>query len=135
MTQTNVRLIGALFASVLMLSACNTSDENGETQTDGAAAEMRMTDSTTDDAHSPDMNHALAMDAGAMSDSRTPEVDGALPAPTGELVIDRDLDYTLPEGVASNMAKMDIYRRDDGVIRPLMLFVHGGSWVAEIRRD
>ena len=41
----------------------------------------------------------------------------------------RDLSYTLPTGRDTTMAKLDLYRLDDDHPRPLVLLVHGGSWI------
>ncbi|MGC6419339.1 MAG: alpha/beta hydrolase [Bradymonadia bacterium] len=137
----NVDGLGLVFASMLALSACNSADDRNESQRDASVADMAVMDSSTADSTTPNSDGATAADAGGASDtgqredaavvadSGATEVDGAAPAPTGELVISRDVDYPPPEGVVSDMAKMDIYRRDDGVVRPLMFFVHGGSWV------
>lgn len=86
----------------------------------------------------PDQNVAPE-DATPMPDQMLVAPDGAVdatvgaddagPQPTGEFMVFRDVDYPPPEGVVSDLAKMDIYRRDDGITRPLMVFVHGGSWV------
>ena len=131
--------LGLVFASMLAFSACNSADERDEGQNDASVADMAVMDSSTADSATPNSDGATASDAGGasdigqredaglMADSGATEVDGA--APTGELMISRDVDYPPPEGVVSDMAKMDIYRRDDGVVRPLMLFVHAGSWV------
>ena len=135
----NVDGFGLVFASMLALSACNSADDRNESQRDASVADVAVMDSRTADSTAPNSDGATAADAGGasdtgeredaglMADSGATEVDGA--APTGELVISRDVDYPPPGGVVSDMAKMDIYRRDDGVVRPLMFFVHGGSWV------
>lgn len=44
-------------------------------------------------------------------------------------VVQRDLVYTPPAGVSGDLAKLDLHRRDDGVVRPVVVLVHGGSWV------
>ena len=137
----NVDGLGLVFASMLALSACNSADDRSESQRDASVADMAVMDSSTADSATPNSDGATAADAGGASDagqredaavvadSGATEVDGAAPGPTGELVISRDVDYPPPEGVVSDMAKMDIYRRDDGVVRPLMLFVHGLSLI------
>ena len=59
--------------------------------------------------------------------------DSALPtspdSPTGELVTLEDVAYTPPPGVDADAATLDITWLDDGQERPLVLLVHGGSWV------
>ena len=50
--------------------------------------------------------------------------------PSYELVAHRNLSYTLPQGVDSEFAKLDLFRMDDGETRPLVLMVHGGSWAS-----
>ena len=52
------------------------------------------------------------------------------PAPTGEVVAYRDLGYAPPPGVESDLATLDVFRVDDGQVRPLVLLVHGGSWAS-----
>ena len=52
------------------------------------------------------------------------------PAPTGEVLAFRDLEYTPPEGGDPEMSKLDLFRVDDDVVRPLVLLVHGGSWAS-----
>ena len=42
----------------------------------------------------------------------------------------KNLAYTPPPGVTSDLATLDLYRVDDGVERPLVLLVHGGSWIS-----
>jgi len=49
--------------------------------------------------------------------------------PSGELQILEDIAYSLPDGVDTDLATLDLYRIDDGTTRPLALLVHGGSWV------
>ncbi|MGB0592065.1 MAG: alpha/beta hydrolase fold domain-containing protein [Myxococcota bacterium] len=68
------------------------------------------------------------LDEQAMGDSASPEgqADVSATALTSAL---KGLRYTLPEGVNAEMATLDLYRRDDGLIRPLVVLVHGGSWV------
>lgn len=41
-----------------------------------------------------------------------------------------DLAYSPPDGVDDGLATLDLYRVDDGQQRPLVLLVHGGSWVS-----
>ena len=40
-----------------------------------------------------------------------------------------DLAYTLPAGVDTRLATIDLFRFDDDIARPLVVLVHGGSWV------
>ena len=42
----------------------------------------------------------------------------------------RDLEYTTPPNVESDLAQLDIFRSDDDEVRPLVLLVHGGSWAS-----
>ena len=42
----------------------------------------------------------------------------------------RNLEYTLPPNVESNLAQLDIFRSNDEEVRPLVLLVHGGSWAS-----
>ncbi len=51
-------------------------------------------------------------------------------APSGEVISHRDLTYTPPPGVTSDLARLDVFRVDDNQRRPLVLLVHGGSWVS-----
>jgi len=48
---------------------------------------------------------------------------------TGELLKETNLAYTPPSGVNGEMATLDITWLDDGVTKPLVVLVHGGSWV------
>ena len=77
---------------------------------------------------SPDVGAAFdagtARDAGRSSDALVADV----PPVTGEILRLRDLAYPPPSGVTSNLATLDLFRRDDGQVRPLVLLVHGGSW-------
>ena len=41
-----------------------------------------------------------------------------------------DLAYVPPNGVNDGLATLDLYRVDDDQQRPLVLLVHGGSWVS-----
>lgn len=66
----------------------------------------------------------------ASSDVAEPDVLDAGPAPTGETLRFKDLAYTPPPGVESELATLDLYRVDDGRVRPLVLMVHGGSWAS-----
>ena len=58
------------------------------------------------------------------------EVYSAPPAHSGEVINSRELAYLPPPGVTSNLALVDVFRVDDGQRRPLVLLVHGGSWVS-----
>ena len=132
---------GLFLLSLLALSGCNNDEDRGESKNDASTADASVIDSGASDSSSPYGDGSTALDASSasdsgqtedtsvMDDSGTTEGDGTAPAPTGEMVTFRDLNYPPPEGVISDMAQMDIYRRDDGVSRPLMFFVHGGSWV------
>lgn len=71
-----------------------------------------------DDAASPD-DALVTLDAGQSADGGS-----------GEVVAFKNLAYTPPAGVTSDLATLDLYRVDDGVERPLMLLVHGGSWIS-----
>lgn len=42
---------------------------------------------------------------------------------------ERDIVYAPPPGVGNEFAKLDLFRVDDHTTRPLVLLVHGGSWV------
>lgn len=42
---------------------------------------------------------------------------------------ERDVAYAPPPGVGNEFATLDLYRVEDEVARPLVLLVHGGSWV------
>lgn len=52
-------------------------------------------------------------------------------AGTGPLtwIEERDIAYAPPPGVGDEFAKLDLFRIDDDNTRPLVLLVHGGSWV------
>ena len=49
---------------------------------------------------------------------------------TGELETLADLRYPLPSGVDDSTATLDLFRLDDGLARPLVVLIHGGSWVS-----
>jgi len=49
---------------------------------------------------------------------------------TGEILSFEDLAYDLPAGVDSSLATLDLFRSDDQALRPLVVLVHGGSWVS-----
>ena len=49
---------------------------------------------------------------------------------TNEIKAYRNLEYTLPPNVESDLAQLDIFRSDDEEIRPLVLLIHGGSWAS-----
>ena len=51
-------------------------------------------------------------------------------AGTGELLTFTDLAYDLPDGVDDSLATLDLFRPDDAARRPLVVLVHGGSWVS-----
>ena len=42
---------------------------------------------------------------------------------------ERDVAYTPPPGVGDEFATLDLYRVEDDMARPLVVLVHGGSWV------
>jgi arylformamidase len=62
-----------------------------------------------------------------------PDAQGApetTPPAAPAVLRQRDLAYDPPPGVtATALATLDLHRPDDGVVRPLALLVHGGSWV------
>jgi arylformamidase len=61
---------------------------------------------------------------------QTPPIEGATDEPgTGALLTFEDLTYDLPVGIDDSLATLDLFRPDDGQARPLVLLVHGGSWV------
>ena len=59
------------------------------------------------------------------SDDGGSDDDGA----TGEVETLADLRYPLPSGVDDSTATLDLFRLDDGLARPLVVLIHGGSWV------
>ena len=93
------------------------------------AAERQM--SAGHDERGSNTNPDTDGSAGSMNTS-TEDVDTPPrdPSPTGELISYKDLEYTPPPGVVSDLAKLDILRVDDGQTRPLVLLVHGGSWAS-----
>ena len=80
----------------------------------GASLDMSVTDPL--DA-SPTVDMRLAGDAAADAETHR------------EVLSYRDLAYTPPPEVTSELATLDLFRFDDGQVRPLVLLVHGGSWV------
>lgn len=64
---------------------------------------------------------------------RSTPVEGAAhpaEASTAGLFEAKDLAYALPEGVDASLATLDLFRPDDDLARPLVVLVHGGSWVS-----
>lgn len=52
------------------------------------------------------------------------------PTIEGDMLKYKNLTYDLPAGTESNLAKLDIFRTNDELERPLVLLVHGGSWAS-----
>ena len=73
----------------------------------------------SDSSQEPDTNAPAKTDAGTTD-------AGTLPLTWTE---ERDVAYAPPPGVGDEFARLDLYRVQDGVTRPLVLLVHGGSWV------
>lgn len=42
----------------------------------------------------------------------------------------RDILYQEPDGWDTKLARLDLYYRDDGTPKDILVFVHGGSWVS-----
>lgn len=59
----------------------------------------------------------------------TQGVETALDPTAASVLALKELSYALPTGRDTTMAKLDLYRLDDGHPRPLVLLVHGGSWM------
>ena len=63
---------------------------------------------------------------GTTSDSDADSGEGGA---TADVIKVADLSYTLPAGVDARLATIDLFRFDDDIARPLVVLVHGGSWV------
>lgn len=98
----------------------------------GAAntAETGVEDDERRDASSRDDALGDASPGDASADAAEPDVSDAGPATTGETLRLKDLAYTPPPGVESELATLDLYRVDDDRVRPLVLMIHGGSWAS-----
>ena len=92
------------------------------------------TDTTNGRTDRPRVDVRVESDTQASKDTtRTPDT-GDLSSSGGDIQnapvkIEKDIAYVPPTGVQTELATLDLYRRDDGQVRPLALLVHGGSWV------
>ena len=66
---------------------------------------------------------------GTPDPASTQGVETALDPTAASVLALKELSYALPTGRDTTMAKLDLYRLDDGHPRPLVLLVHGGSWM------
>ncbi len=116
---TFILIISAAFCCLL---GCDDATETEQSSVDQgsetAAVDMNSLDMNSLDMNSLDMN-SLDMNSG----------DAQLSEPTGAMISAKDLAYPPPAGVDSDLAFLDVFRMDDGQTRPLVLLVHGGSWV------
>ncbi|HCH63023.1 MAG TPA: hypothetical protein DFR83_09475 [Deltaproteobacteria bacterium] len=64
----------------------------------------------------------LATIEGTTSDSDSGDGEA-----TADVLKLADLAYTLPDGVDTDLATIDLFRFDDDIARPLVVLVHGGS--------
>lgn len=78
--------------------------------------------------------HLLVLGLGLLAGCSGRRSDGVAPsatseAMTGSVELRSDLAYTVPGGVPSDLAVLDLYRVADGQDRPVAVLVHGGSWI------
>ena len=128
-----MNVYGRSRAMILVLVACasfacgeNTRDTNStnNTKTNPTVPSDAGSNNSLDS--SPEMDAGQVQDAGQTQDAAVAQ-DAS--TSTGDVVEFLDLAYTPPPGVQSSLATLDIFRTDDGQTRPLVLLVHGGSWV------
>ena len=72
---------------------------------------------------------SVLSDEPATIESTTSDSDSGEGEATADVIKVADLAYTLPAGVDTRLATIDLFRFDDGIARPLVVLVHGGSWV------
>ena len=55
---------------------------------------------------------------------------GASQTPAQDVVVDRDIIYYDGEEFYAPRHILDVYRIDDGEVRPVLIFIHGGGWTS-----
>lgn len=121
MQPPKVTLLSLLTLTCMVTLGCESIDEQPTTTPSSDQGE---------DMHSEDLSAGSNADLGGDARDIGASPDTPRDTPTGEVLHYRDLAYTPPAGVETDQARLDLSRVDDGQVRPLVLLVHGGSWVS-----
>ena len=119
--------VSRLALSLAFLAGCGSTSESTVSASPGEVPEAgEELDSTTEEQEVRVSEPGVAEpDASNESPPETTEPE------TGDWtwVKSANLAYTPPEGVASDLAVVDVFRAETDTPRPLAVLVHGGSWV------
>ena len=123
---TNLYIFALL---MIFLSGCGGSSNEGthagEMNTENLDIGVIKTDSGTEELDAGPIQEDMDF-----ADAEPVDIDASVSQATGEVVVHRDLAYPPPNGEESDLAFLDIFRVDDAQTKPLVLLVHGGSWVS-----
>lgn len=122
-----LKCLGVVCIFLIGLPGCSSSSGEGRASTTTGSSEQP--DASSDGMSGDDAFDVDAQSSGDVSDDATDVFDTG-PAPTGELLSYKELAYSPPPGVESELATLDLFRVDDGRVRPLVVLVHGGSWAS-----
>ena len=127
----------AILASTLLLACGSGTSEDVPTDVGGSdfgVSNGASSDSTPSDSTPSDTG--MASDADATVDAADPAdaalSDAGLPPDTGaagELRTWIDIPYQQADGWAQRYANLDLYALDDGRLKDVVVYVHGGGWI------